>query len=166
MSEGIRSEEALRLEQESRGLIAQRLAVARLGRCSYPLATLFAGGIVLGFTDGFGSREAVILYGGSLVALVTMFFYVVPSVLRSYGRPKKLCMWRAAIGGLVPYLWALYVIFVAGAWSAWRANSLWTVMGSLFFVVVGYWYLKEYWKLTEQVKVTDRVVDEAAPGGA
>lgn len=135
------------------------------GGTLYPLLALFVVGIVKAFRSGL-TTEALILLSGAIGSVVCIFFYGFISTERANGKPKALWMWPAAWGGMVPYLYSLYVVGVLGLsikslWSAFAWSGLWE---ALLFIVLGHWFLGKYYALTELMRRVDEVLDTREKG--
>jgi len=77
-------------------------------------------------------------------------------VLTSYGNEKKLWHPIASLGGFVPYLWSVYVVFYRGVWNSISDFSWMQLAAGLFYVLVGYGFLRSFWVLTELYKSIDK----------
>ena len=55
------------------GRVVQRLSADQFGRCFIPLAALVVAGIIIGTREGFGSSQAVGLYGGGIASVIAIF---------------------------------------------------------------------------------------------
>jgi hypothetical protein len=145
-----------------RGVFTEDLLLDQLGRGSIPLVLVFALGSVRGFQVGFGSPEALPLLIGAVVSGVAMFLYALPTVQLSYGHRKQPWMPLAAIGGIVAYAFGLYLILVLGLWNQVRAPSLGGAGLGLFFLLMGFWFLRGLGRVAELAKRIDRTIESDA----
>ncbi len=149
---------------DRRGVLAEDLLLGQLGRCSIPLTLIFLMGVVRGVQGGFGSSGAPVLLIGALVSGVATFLYALPTVLLSYGRRKQPWMPLSAVGGIVAYVFGLFVILVPGLWDQVRAPSLGGAGLGLFFLLTGFWYLRSLGRVAELARRIDRTLgSEAGP---
>lgn len=142
--------------RDKRTFIVQREVSDQLGRASLPLAGLLLIGILFGLSRGFGSSAAWSLYGGALTSAAAMFFYALPSVLISTGRKKKGWMALAAAGGMIPFLYAIYVMIVPGVIGLFDQSSIW--VSNFIIILLGYWYLRQFDRLTELTKKINALI--------
>ena len=153
-----------------RGALAERLLVEQLGHCSFPLVLVVIVGVILGLQDGFGAPGTLVLLIGAVVSGVAMFLYALPTVLLSSGRKKSRWMVFATLGGIVPFVFGLYLIFVVGLWHPVRAPSLGNAGLGALALATGFWYLRGLGRLAQLAKRIDQVMrlewdpaDESVP---
>lgn len=146
-------------ETEERGVFAENLLLDQLGRCSIPLIFVFILGVVRGFQNGFGSADALALLIGASASGVATFLYALPTVLRSYGHRKRPWMPLAAIGGIVAFAFGVYLILVLGLWNQVRAPSLGGAGSGLFFLLMGFWFLRGLGRVAELARRIDRTLE-------
>lgn len=144
------------------GMLAQRLLLDQLGRCSIPLTLIFIMGVVRGIQDGFESAGALALLVGAFVSGVATFLYALPTAMLSYGRRKQPWMPMSAVGGIVAYAFGLYLILVLGLWNQVRAPSLGGAGLGLFFLLMGFWFLRGLGRVAELAKRIDRTLESEA----
>lgn len=144
---------------ESAGVYAQELLAGQLSRTALPLGLLLAAGIFFGVRDGFRGLEPIVLIVGALGSAVAMFLYALPSVLVAHGREPRPWMALAALFGLVPYLFGVAVIFAIGMVRPLVVFSLTGAVEAVFFLVVGFWFLRDYSRMTALGKRIDDVME-------
>lgn len=143
---------------DARGSYAQELLLGQLGRAAVPLALLLGSGIVLGARHGFALVPLVLIFG-SVLSASAMFLYALPSVLVAYGREPRPWMAVAALSGLIPYIFGLVVIFAIGLVRPFLDFSLFGAASTVFFLAVGFWFLRDYSRLTALGKRIDDVME-------
>ncbi len=149
-----------------RGRLVLDLLADQLGHSLLPLALLLLAGLVMGFDTGFRATGALVLVAGSLVSATGMVVTGWPSLRRAYGLRAD-WMPRAAVAGIVPFIFGLYVVFIAGAWHAIRDFSVSGVGAALFFLLAGFWYLRGYSRLASLIDAIERTLAavEGVPAG-
>jgi hypothetical protein len=140
-------------------VFTEDLLLDQLGRCSIPLILVFLMGVVRGAQDGFGTSGALVLLIGASVSGVATFLYALPTVLLSYGRRKRPWMPMSAMGGIVAYAFGVFLILVLGLWDQVRAPSLGGAGLGLFFLLMGFWYLRNLGRVAELTKRIDRTLE-------
>ncbi len=154
---------AARVARYERGRLVFDLLANRLGHSLLPLAVLFVAGLVTAFDTGFRTAGTIVLVAGSVASAAGMVVTGWPSLRRAYGLRTT---WTplAAIAGIVPYVFGLYVFFVAGVWHPVRDPTLTGAGVALFFLLAGFWYLRGYARLASLIEAIERTL--AAVDGA
>ncbi len=148
------------LSAQEFGKFVQRSTSLTMGKASWPLLAFVAISGIQTIRVGISSNY-LWLGAGAIVAGVTTFFYGLISVQRAYGKPKQPWMGLAAVGGIAPYLYSLYVV---GYWGIWSLREIgmssfaWPIVKSGFFILLGYVFLKSYYHLTEIGRKVDGVI--------
>lgn len=134
------------------GRAIQKLAAARLGRGFVPLALLFLLGLGrLLAAEGGGVWLAM----GAPLSAAAMFAYGLRVTQRAFGRPHRRWMTSAAVGGLVPIAFGLYVF----GWLGLRTLARWegsvAVMSGIACTLLGLWSLRSWMKLSELQRLAE-----------
>ena len=157
-------------ETRVRGALAERLLVEQLGHCLFPLALVLIVGIVLGVQEGFGAPETLALLIGAGASAVAMFLYALPTVRLSSGGERRRWMVLVALGGIVPFVFGLYLMVIVGIWMPVRAPSLGSAGLGVFALATGFWYLRGLGRLAQLARRIDQVMklelDRSEEGGA
>jgi hypothetical protein len=151
------------LTQKEFGILIQRETSMCIGRITLPLLFIVGYGIGQIVMYGFSQFESLFLLVGTILTLTLAFCYGMINVMRAYGSPKKLWMMFAAIGGLFPYLFFLYLFFYSGLWSlSYLVNgfSLFPIFKTIAFCLLAYFALNKFYKLTEIGRIVDVVAKE------
>jgi hypothetical protein len=150
--------------EEVFGREIQRQTSMTLGTAMVAVVTILVFAVGQGFRFGFGAADYMLLIAGSIVSMVAMFGYAMISVMRAYGSPKQAWMGLAAFGGLLLYLFFLYVFFYRGLWSfAALADgfSFRPILRAGAFCMLSYHALRQFYKITELGKVVDEIARKA-----
>lgn len=129
------------------GRAIQDLAAARLGRAFLPLALLLASGVV-GMVMGRGVQGFALAVGAPLSA-GTMLAFGQRTVRRAFGGPPRPWMAWAAVGGLVPPAYGIWVM----AWLGFRgltvAQRPRETLLAILFAALGLWLLRSWLRIVE-----------------
>lgn len=90
--------------------VVQRMVAARLGRAFLPLAPIFLFGAVQMVRIGPLESDYAVLALGSLAAAGAMLLYGNGAVHRALGPSRRTEARLAIVAGIVPYVFALYVL--------------------------------------------------------
>lgn len=101
------------------GRAIQDLTAARLGRGFVPLGLLTVAGLAQVVVQGPARMEGWILLLGAPLAAGAMLAYGLRGVQQAFGRPHRSWMALAAVGGVVPLAFGLYVL----AWRGLRGMA-------------------------------------------
>ncbi len=135
---------------------ARKEASFALGAICWALLPVIVFAVIQVFRFGFISSEYPILIIGSIGTLIFGYGYVVVSVVWpaeiAAGKPRHWWMFILAAGGLIPYLFSIYLVIYLGIWAL--VTLTWNFsLGSLFkdlaFVLIGHFILRKFYSITE-----------------
>ncbi|GMR12002.1 MAG: hypothetical protein BMS9Abin29_0189 [Gemmatimonadota bacterium] len=131
------------------GTAVQRTVASTLGRGFVPLMALGLTGLVEGLRGRLFATEVVALVLGSLLTAAAMLAYGQLAVHKAFGRPKHAWAGLASMGGMVPYVFGVYVVVGFGLMPLRGGVGLGRLVATLFFVAMGSWCLRSQWRLTD-----------------
>ena len=149
MPEPWREERPATAPQQVVGKAIQDLTASRLGRGFFPLALLGVGGFVQFVIAGFASPEGLALAVAALATGGAMLAYGLRIVQHAFGRERKPWMSAATLGGLVPPLFALYLIGWRGLRGLGGGRGAGGTVLAILFIATGVWVLRSWMKVVE-----------------
>ena len=149
MPEPWRRKQPAAAPQQVVGKAIQDLTAARLGRGFIPLALLGVGGFVQLVTAGFASPDGLRLVIGALATGGAMLAYGLRTVQNAFGRERKPWMSAAMLGGLVPPLFALYLLGWRGLRGLVGGGGVGGTVLAILFIATGVWVLRTWMKVVE-----------------
>lgn len=144
------------------GRAIQDLTAKRLGRAFLPLGVLTLAGLARLLVGGPGRPEPWVLLLGGPASAAAMLAYGVRGVQRAFGRPRRGWMRLAAVGGLVPPAFGLYVLGWLGLREMARGGAAALAIGALL-AALALWTLGGWLRLLEVQRLADTM---AGIGGA
>lgn len=131
------------------GIAVQDLAAARLGRGFLPIVGALAIGVAQLFTQGLGSREAILLVVGAPLSAGAMLAHGLRIVQRAFGRPARPWMVAASLGTVLPPSFGLYLFGWRGLREIAVGGGFGAVALGVLFTALGLWALTTWMKLNE-----------------
>lgn len=124
-----------------------------LGRPLFAVLVVIAYGIYRLWQEGIAPagwpNGSVLVFGG----IVSAAFIVVYMRILEKGSGKSFGKALGALGGLIPYVYSLYVIGYVGIWSLvqlFTVGFTWTgLIVGIVFALLGYRILFTFWQITE-----------------
>jgi len=141
------------------GPAVQNLAAARLARGFVPLAVLFLSGVALTVTSSGVAPRGLALTLGAPAAGAATLAYGLRAVQRAFGRPPRPWMSVAALAGVVPPAFAVWVM----GWLGLRGLTAWGHPGPMVMGLAWTWL--GAWVLTSWLRVheLDRLATAMGP---
>lgn len=143
------------------GEAIQNLAAKRLGRGFLPLGALLLLG--LGTLVTTGGRAAFALAVGAPVSAGAMLAFAQRVVRRAFGHPWERWMAWAAVAGLTPLGYGLWVMAWLGLRGLARAGGITDVLMAVVCAGLGVWTLRSWMRIVELQRLAE-VMSVAAPG--
>lgn len=125
----------------------QDLVAKRLGRGFVPLGVLFVVGVIQRLAASGGG--ALWLSAGALATGAAMLAYGLRISQRAFGKPHRVWMSLAALGGLVPLAFGLYVLGWLGLRRMATGEGLSAVGIGIAFAAMGTWVMRSWMKVVE-----------------
>ena len=144
----------------------QRETARTLGPAIVAVAVILVLAIVQSVKFGFRAPDYIVLIIGSVVSMVVMFGYGLTSIMRAYGSPMKPWMGLAAIGGMLPNLFFLYVFIYRGIWYLAvpiliNGFSYIPILHELVFCTLSLYSLRQFLKITEMGREVNTLIKTA-----
>jgi len=140
------------------GVAIQDLAAARMGRAFVPLAVVFVVGIirlVMGADSGLWAAGGALLTG-----VATLAFGLRISQL-AFGRPSRLWMVLARIGGLIPLSFGPYLFGWLGLRAVAAGGGWIEVATGVLFTVLGFWTMRSWMRVVELERLAETMTSAA-----
>jgi hypothetical protein len=125
---------------ENFGIAMQRVMGRHLANFLLILLPVLLFGLIQGFRHGFAEKDYAFLAVGSFASIALALGYGIVSVCEAYGTPRRLWMYLAVWGGILPYLFIVYLTFYRGVWGFIQNLLAFNTIGILsgvIFVVLG-----------------------------
>ena len=125
---------------ENFGIAMQRVMNRHLANFLLILLPVLFFGLVQGLRYGFGQKDYGFLTIGSFVSIVLALGYGIVAICEAYGTPRRLWMYLAVWGGMLPYLFIVYLTFYRGVWGfiqSLLAISAWGMLSGVLFTALG-----------------------------
>ena len=122
-------------------------------------------GLIQGLLGRLFVTEVVTLALGSVVTAAAMLAYGQLAVHKAFGRPRRAWMVVATMGGLLPYVFGVYVVVDFGLMPLRGGLGLGRVLATLFFVGMGAWCLRSQWRLTDLHVFVGSLTEPVAESG-
>jgi hypothetical protein len=125
---------------ENFGIAMQRVMGRHLANFLLILLPVLFFGLVQGFRYGFGQKDYGFLAVGSFISVVLTLGYGVVAICEAYGTPRRLWMYLAVWGGMLPYLFIVYLTFYRGVWGFIQSLltiNAWGMLSGVLFAALG-----------------------------
>jgi len=150
----------------------QRETAMTLGPAIVAVAVILVLAIVQSVKFGFRAPDYIVLIIGSVVSMVVMFGYGLTSIMRAYGSPMKPWMGLAAIGGMLPKFFFMYVLIYRGLWClavpiingfSYIINGIYytPIFQELMFCTLSLYSLRQFLKITEMGREVNTLIKTA-----
>jgi hypothetical protein len=125
---------------EAFGIAMQRVMNRHLANFLLILLPVLVFGFVQCIRYGFGQKDYGFLAVGSFVSIMLTLGYGLVAICEAYGTPRRLWMYLAVWGGMLPYLFIVYLTFYRGVWGfiqSLLAISAWGMLSGVLFTALG-----------------------------
>jgi len=149
---------------EDFGVKIQRETARTIGPAIVAVAIILVLTIVQSVRFGFRTPDYIVLIIGPVVSMVVMFGYGLTSIMRAYGSPMKPWMGLAAIGGMLPNFFFLYVLIYRGIWCLAvpiLINGFSFIFQELVFCTLSLYSIRQFLKITEIGRQVDTILRTA-----
>lgn len=142
------------MEEKHISSTSQRNLSDLAGKVGAPLIIVTVIAAVQLFRFGADDKDNLFLFIGSLTSLLGVFSYVMALAITKKGQKSFIAVILTA-AGFIPYLFGVYLVLYMGLWQLkdlLDGFSLGLILSSLFFIVVGWYIVKQLSVLTEYGK--------------
>jgi len=148
---------------EDFGFKIQRETAMTLGPAIVAVAVILVLAIAQSVRFWFRVADYIVLIFGSVVSMVVMFGSGLTSIMRAYGSPMKAWMGLAAIGGMLPNFFFMYVLIYRGIWCLAvpiliNGFSYIPILQELVFCTLSLYSLRQFLKITEIGRQVDTIL--------
>jgi len=137
---------------ENFGIAMQRVMGRHFAKFLLLLLPILLFGVLQGFRYGFNHKDYGFLVVGAFVSIALALGYGTVSVCEAYGRPRRIWMYVAVWGGMLPYLFIVYLAFYRGAWGIIQSLLSLHVVGMIsgvLFLVLGLFAISALKSITD-----------------
>ena len=129
----------------------QREFVTLAGKAVTALILVFIYSIVQLIRIG-NQADYLLLLIGCILSAAAIMGYIINELTNGVKKKKSFLAMFLAFGGLIPWAFGSYVVFVSGFWSLKELASGFSsiiILKSLIFVFLGYIVVSNFYKITE-----------------
>ncbi len=129
----------------------QREFVTLAGKVTIALFPIFVYSIVQLIRFG-NQADYLLLLIGCILSAVAIMGYVINELTNGVKEKKSFLAMVLAFGGLIPWVFGTYIVFVSGFWSLKDLAigfSIIIILKSLIFIFLGYIVVSNFYKITE-----------------
>ena len=139
------------MKEEQELIETQRVVTIKTSGVVLPLIVIAVFAVVQLFRHGASGNDYLLLLIGSVVSAAGVVGYMITFLAFKKGQKSYVAMLLTA-AGFIPYLFGSYLVFYRGLWQLkelLNGFSLGVILSSLFFIVVGWYAVKQLQELSE-----------------
>ncbi len=121
------------------------------GKAIIPLIPIFIYSIIQLIRVG-NRADYLLLLIGCILSAAAIMGYIINELTNGVRKKKSFLAMFLAFGGLIPWVFGSYVVFVNGFWSLKELTNGFSsiiILKALFFVFLGYAVVSNFHKITE-----------------